>query len=139
MLLQPKRVKYRKTAKGGRVKGQAEGKLEYGDSGLIATENGRVTARQLESARRAIRHQLERKGMVWMRVYPDKGVTKKPTEVRMGKGTGSVAYWSTRVRPGTVLFEITGVTPRVAEKALESAGMKMPMGSKIIMRNGVAS
>lgn len=135
MRRQPKRVKYRKVSKGGLQKGYIGIKFNFGQWGLASMDYASLTARQIEAARRAIRHTLERKGNVWTTVFPGKGITSKPAEVRMGKGTGSVSYWATIVRPGSMLFEVSGVRPELALAALLSASKKRPMNTKCISRS----
>ena len=134
-MLSPKRTKFRKLHK-GRIKGQAKGgtDLNFGSFGLKATEPERVTARQIESARRAMTRQMKRQGRVWIRIFPDVPVTQKPTEVRMGKGKGSVEYWAAKVKPGRIMFEIDGVPEPIAREALRLAAMKLPMKSRIVQR-----
>src|SRR5512138_1771168 len=118
-MLQPKRTKYRKAFK-GRIHGNSKGgtALNFGSYGLKAMEPERVTARQIEAARRAITREMKRQGRVWIRIFPDVPVSKKPTEVRMGKGKGSVEFWAARVKPGRILFEIDGVPEDIAREAL---------------------
>ncbi|MEM0990100.1 MAG: 50S ribosomal protein L16 [Pseudomonadota bacterium] len=134
-MLSPKRTKFRKLHK-GRIKGEAKGgfDLNFGTYGLKAVEPERITARQIESARRAMTRHMKRQGRVWIRIFPDTPVTQKPTEVRMGKGKGSVEYWAAKVKPGRVMFEIDGVTEPVAREALRLAAMKLPVKSRIIVR-----
>ncbi len=134
-MLSPKRTKFRKLHK-GRIKGEAKGgfDLNFGTFGLKAVEPERVTARQIESARRAMTRHMKRQGRVWIRIFPDTPVTQKPTEVRMGKGKGSVEYWAAKVKPGRVMFEIDGVTEPVAREALRLAAMKLPIKSRIVVR-----
>ena len=134
-MLQPKRTKYRKQFK-GRIKGVAKGgsDLNFGSYGLKAQEPERVTARQIEAARRAITRHMKRAGRVWIRIFPDVPVTSKPTEVRMGKGKGSVDYWAARVKPGRVMFELDGVSEDVAREALRLAAMKLPIKSRVVVR-----
>lgn len=134
-MLSPKRTKFRKQHK-GRIKGEAKGgfDLNFGTYGLKAIEPERITARQIESARRAMTRHMKRQGRVWIRIFPDVPVTKKPTEVRMGKGKGSVEYWAAKVKPGRVMFEIDGVTEPVAREALRLAAMKLPIKSRIVVR-----
>jgi large subunit ribosomal protein L16 len=134
-MLSPKRTKFRKLHK-GRIKGEAKGgfDLNFGTYGLKAIEPERVTARQIESARRAMTRHMKRQGRVWIRIFPDTPVTQKPTEVRMGKGKGSVEYWAAKVKPGRVMFEIDGVSEPVAREALRLAAMKLPIKSRIIVR-----
>ena len=134
-MLSPKRTKFRKLHK-GRIKGEAKGgfDLNFGTYGLKAVEPERVTARQIESARRAMTRHMKRQGRVWIRIFPDVPVTQKPTEVRMGKGKGSVEYWAAKVKPGRVMFEIDGVSEPVAREALRLAAMKLPIKSRIVVR-----
>ena len=134
-MLSPKRTKFRKQHK-GRIKGEAKGgtDLNFGSFGLKALEPERITARQIESARRAMTRQMKRQGRVWIRIFPDVPVTQKPTEVRMGKGKGSVEYWAAKVKPGRVMFEIDGVPEPVAREALRLAAMKLPVKSRIVVR-----
>ncbi len=134
-MLQPKRTKYRKVQK-GRIRGLAKGgfTLNYGAYGMKALEPERVTARQIEAARRAIVRHLKRTGRVWIRVFPDKPVTKKPAEVRMGKGKGSVEYWVAVVKPGRILFEIDGVPEELARRAIELGSAKLPIKTKFVTR-----
>ena len=134
-MLQPKRTKYRKAFK-GRIKGEAKGgfDLNFGSFGLKALEPDRVTARQIEAARRAMTRHMKRQGRVWIRIFPDVPVTKKPTEVRMGKGKGSVEFWAAKVKPGRIMFEIDGVTEPVAQEALRLAAMKLPVKCRFVAR-----
>lgn len=134
-MLQPKRTKFRKQHK-GRIHGEAKGgfNLDFGGFGLKATEPERVTARQIEAARRAITRHMKRQGRVWIRVFPDVPVSSKPTEVRMGKGKGSVDYWAAKVKPGRIMFEIDGVSEVVAREALRLGAMKLPVTTRIVMR-----
>jgi len=127
-MLQPKRTKYRKQFK-GRNRGVATrgNKVSFGEFGLKAVEHGRITARQIEAARRAMSRHLKRGGKIWIRLFPDKPITKKPLEVRQGKGKGSVEYWVALVQPGRVMFEIDGVTPELAREALKLAAAKLPI------------
>ena len=136
-MLQPKKTKFRKMHK-GRIKGVAKGgtDLNFGAFGLKAMEPERITARQIEAARRALTRHMKRAGRVWIRVFPDVPVSKKPTEVRMGKGKGSVEYWAARVKPGRIMFEIDGVSPEVAKVALELAAAKLPIKTRIVRRLG---
>ncbi|WP_417308841.1 50S ribosomal protein L16 [Devosia sp.] len=134
-MLQPKRTKFRKAHK-GRIHGNAKGgtELAFGQYGLKSQEPERITARQIEAARRAITRQMKRAGRVWIRVFPDLPVSKKPTEVRMGKGKGSVEYWAARVKPGRILFEIDGVPDDVAKEALRLGAMKLPVSTRVVTR-----
>jgi large subunit ribosomal protein L16 len=134
-MLQPKRTKFRKQFK-GRIKGEAKGgsDLNFGSYGLKALEPERITARQIEAARRAIARHTKRQGRIWLRIYPDVPVTKKPAEVRMGSGKGSVELWVARVKPGRILFEIGGVNPQIAKEALELGAAKLPIKTRIVTR-----
>ncbi len=134
-MLQPKRTKFRKQHK-GRIKGEAKGgtELNFGTYGLKATTPERVTARQIEAARRAMTRHMKRQGRVWIRIFPDVPVTSKPTEVRMGKGKGSVDFWAARVKPGRIMFEIDGVSEAIAQEALRLAAMKLPIKSRVVVR-----
>ena len=136
-MLSPKRTKFRKAHK-GRIKGNAKGgfELNFGAFGLKALEPERVTARQIEAARRAIAREMKRQGRIWIRVFPDLPVTKKPQEVRMGNGKGSVEFWACRVKPGRILFELDGVPHAVAEQALALAASKLPIKTKMVTRIG---
>ena len=136
-MLQPKRTKYRKAFK-GRISGAAKGgfNLDFGAYGLKAMEPDRLTARQIEAARRAITRHMKRAGRVWIRVFPDVPVSKKPAEVRMGSGKGAPEFWAARVRPGRVLFELDGVTVQVAREALELAAAKLPIKTRFVARVG---
>ena len=120
----------------GRIHGQAKGGayLNFGTFGLKATQPERITARQIEAARRAMTRQMKRQGRVWIRIFPDTPVTSKPTEVRMGKGKGSVDFWAAKVKPGRIMFEIDGVDEFVAREALRLAAMKLPIKSRIVVR-----
>lgn len=134
-MLQPNRVKHRKVHK-GRLKGAASrgNTVAFGDFGLQALEPERITARQIEAARVAMTRHMKRGGKVWIRIYPDKPVTKKPAEVRMGKGKGNPEVWVAPVRPGRILFEIEGVERDVAERAMELASAKLPIRTKFVER-----
>ena len=136
-MLQPKRTKFRKAHK-GRIKGDAKGgfSLNFGSYGLKALQPERVTARQIEATRRAITRHTKRAGRVWIRIFPDVPVTNKPTEVRMGKGKGSVEYWACKVKPGRIMFEIDGVPEDVAREALSLGAAKLPIKCKIVSRIG---
>ena len=137
-MLQPKRTKYRKAFK-GRISGAAKGgfNLDFGAYGLKAMEPERLTARQIEAARRAITRHMKRAGRVWIRVFPDVPVSKKPAEVRMGSGKGAPEFWAARVKPGRVLFELDGVSVQVAREALELAAAKLPIKTRFVARVGV--
>ncbi|MDP2193274.1 MAG: 50S ribosomal protein L16 [Alphaproteobacteria bacterium] len=134
-MLQPKKTKYRKAFK-GRIKGNAKAGTEvsFGAFGLKALEPARITARQIESARRALTRHIKRAGRVWIRIFPDIPVSKKPAEVRMGKGKGSVEFWAARVKPGRIMFELEGVSPETAERALELASAKLPIKTRFVQR-----
>lgn len=134
-MLQPKRTKYRKQHK-GRIHGNAKGgsDLNFGQFGLKALEPERVTARQIEAARRAISRHVKRVGRLWIRVFPDVPVTAKPAEVRMGKGKGSVERWVCRVKPGKIMFEIDGVPEELAREAFDRASAKLPVKTKFVAR-----
>jgi len=136
-MLQPKRTKFRKAHK-GRIKGAAKGgfTLNFGSYGLKALQPERVTARQIEATRRAITRHMKRAGRVWIRIFPDVPVSKKPTEVRMGKGKGSPEFWACKVKPGRIMFEIDGVPENVAREALELGAAKLPLKTKIVARLG---
>ena len=136
-MLQPKRTKFRKMQK-GRIKGAAKGgtALNFGTFGLKAQEPARVTARQIEAARRAMTRQMKRAGRVWIRIFPDVPVSKKPTEVRMGKGKGSVEYWAAKIKPGRIMFEIDGVSDDIAREALALGAAKLPVKTRIVTRLG---
>jgi large subunit ribosomal protein L16 len=134
-MLQPKTKKYRKEFK-GRNRGLAlrGSKVSFGEFGLKATERGRITARQIEAARRAITHFIKRGGKVLIRIFPDKPITQKPLEVRQGKGKGNVEYWVALIQPGKVLFEIEGVSEDIAKAALNRAAAKLPLGTTFVTR-----
>ena len=136
-MLQPKRTKYRKAFK-GRISGAAKGgfNLDFGAFGLKAMEPDRLTARQIEAARRAITRHMKRAGRVWIRVFPDVPVSKKPAEVRMGSGKGAPEFWAARVKPGRVLFELDGVPVQVAREALELAAANLPIKTRFLARVG---
>jgi large subunit ribosomal protein L16 len=134
-MLQPKRTRYRKQFK-GRIHGAAKGGtlLNFGEYGLKAQEPERVTARQIEAARRAITRQMKRAGRVWIRIFPDVPVSKKPTEVRMGKGKGTPEFWVARVHPGKIMFEVDGVSEVVAREALRLGAAKLPIKTRFVAR-----
>ncbi|MDQ0317173.1 50S ribosomal protein L16 [Amorphus orientalis] len=134
-MLQPKRTKFRKQHK-GRIHGTAKGGtfLNFGSYGLKAQEPERVTARQIEAARRAITRHMKRQGRVWIRIFPDVPVSQKPTEVRMGKGKGSPEYWAARVHPGRIMFEIDGVSEEIAREALRLGAAKLPIKTRFVQR-----
>ncbi len=134
-MLQPKRTKYRKAHK-GRIHGNAKGgtTLTFGSYGIKALEPERVTARQIESARRTITRHMRRAGKLWIRIFPDVPVSQKPTEVRMGKGKGTPEFWCARVKPGRILFELEGVPLEVAREACLRASSKLPIKTKFVTR-----
>ena len=134
-MLQPKRVKYRKSHK-GRRRGMAQSgsKLEFGDFALQAVSSAWITSRQIESARRAIVHHVRRGGKIWIRVFPDKPVTKKPAETRMGSGKGPMDHWVAVVKRGRVVFELSGVTFDQAKEAMRLAGHKLPLKTRFVWR-----
>src|SRR5262249_31041563 len=136
-MLQPKRTKYRKAFK-GRIRGAAKGgfNLDFGAFGLKAVEPDRLSARQIEAARRAITRHMKRAGRVWIRIFPDVPVSKKPAEVRMGSGKGAPESWVCRVKPGRVLFELDGVSVQVAREALTLAAAKLPIKTRFVSRVG---
>ena len=135
-MLSPKKTKYRKQFK-GRIHGSAKGNysLNYGSYGLKALQPERITSRQIESARKAITRHLKRAGRMWIRIFPDVPVSKKPAEVRMGKGKGTNEYWACRVHPGRVMFEIDGVNIEEARRALMLGAAKLPIKCKVVERN----
>ena len=135
-MLSPKKTKFRKQFK-GRIHGSAKGNFElnYGSYGLKALEPERVTSRQIESARKAITRYLKRAGRMWIRIFPDVPVSKKPAEIRMGKGKGSTEYWAWRVKPGRIMFEVDGVPIDDAKKAMSLAAAKLPIKCKFVERN----
>lgn len=135
-MLFPKRVKYRKQFR-GRMKGKASRGVDvtFGDFGLQAVEPGWVTARQIEAARRALVRFMKRRGKVWIRVFPDKPVTQKPAETRMGKGKGAVDHWVAVVKPGRILFEISGVTEEAAKEAMRLASHKLSIKTRLLARD----
>ncbi|MDR3126445.1 MAG: 50S ribosomal protein L16 [Rickettsiales bacterium] len=137
-MLQPKKTKHRKQHK-GRIHGEAKGgyTLDFGSYGLKALSPERVTARQIEAARRAMTRAMKRQGRVWIRIFPDVPVSKKPAEVRMGKGKGAVELWIARVKPGRIMFEIDGVSETLAREALGLAAFKLPVKTKFVTRNEV--
>ena len=134
-MLQPKRTKFRKTHK-GRNRGLANSgnEVSFGTFGLKATSRGQLTARQIEAARRALTRHVKRGGKIWIRVFPDKPVTKKPLEVRMGKGKGGVEYWVAQIQPGKVLYEIEGVSEVLAREAFALAAAKLPIETTFVKR-----
>lgn len=134
-MLMPSRTKYRKTQK-GRMKGYTKGggKLNFGAYGLQAVERGMVTARQIEASRRALTREMKRRGKVWISIFPDKPITKRPAEVRMGSGKGAVDHWAAVVKPGRIMFEMDGVDEEVAVSALSLAAYKLPIRTAIVKR-----
>ena len=138
-MLFPKRVKYRKQFR-GRMRGQATrgATVEFGDYGLQALEPAWITARQIEAARRAIVRHVRRRGKYWIRIFPDKPVTAKPAETRMGKGKGAVDHWVAVVKPGRIMFELGGVSEEMAREAMRLASHKLPIKCQFVMREGVS-
>ena len=136
-MLSPKRTKFRKAHK-GRIHGKAKGgfELNFGAYGLKAVEPGRITARQIEAARRAITRHMKRVGKVWIRVFPDVPVSRKPAEVRMGSGKGTPEYWVCRVHPGRIMFEMDGVPKQMAHEAFALAAAKLPIKTRVVSRLG---
>ena len=134
-MLSPKRIKYRKRQK-GRIKGTAARghRIDFGDFGLKSLEPGWITSRQIEASRIALNRYMKREGKVWIRIFPDKPITKKPAEVRMGKGKGPPEYWVAVIRPGTIIFEVDGVPHEVAQEALRLAAQKLPVLTKFVVR-----
>ena len=135
-MLMPKRTKYRRAQK-GRIKGNATRgtRINFGDFGIKALEPGRITSRQIEAARIAMTRRMKRIGRVWIRIFPDKPITKKPAETRMGKGKGAPEYWVAVIKPGRILFEIGGnVSPELAKEALRLAQQKLPIKTKFVVR-----
>ena len=135
-MLMPKRVKFRKQQR-GRMTGKAKGGVDVtaGDYGLQAIEPGWVTARQIEAARRVIVREMKRRGKMWIRIFPDKPITAKPAETRMGKGKGSVDHWVAVVKPGRVMFEVSGVTAEIAKVALVQAAYKLPIKAQFVSKD----
>lgn len=139
-MLQPKRVKHRKQHK-GRIRGNAErgSTISFGSFGLKAMEPIWITNRQIEAARQALTRHMKREGNVWIRIFPDKPITAKPAEVRMGKGKGSLEYWAAVVKPGRIMFECDGVSEEVARGAFELAAQKLPIKTKFVIRPDYAA
>ncbi|MCL2083924.1 MAG: 50S ribosomal protein L16 [Oscillospiraceae bacterium] len=139
-MLLPKRVKYRRVQR-GRLRGKASrgNKVTYGEYGLVALEPCWIKANQIEAARIAMTRYIKRGGQVWIKIFPDKPVTEKPAETRMGSGKGSPEYWVSVVKPGRVMFEIAGVSPELAKEAFRLAGHKLPVKTKVIAREGLQS
>ena len=139
-MLSPKKVKHRKVQKGKRRgKAQAGNDVDFGDYGLLATADGWISARQIEACRIAINRKVRKYGRMWIRIFPDKPITSKPAEVRMGKGKGSPEAWVAVVKPGRILFEVADVTQELAHEALTNAAHKLPITTKIIKRGMVIS
>lgn len=138
-MLQPKKVKHRKAHK-GRIKGNAQrgAVISFGSFGLKALEPKWITNRQIEAARQALTRHMKREGNVWIRIFPDKPITRKPAEVRMGKGKGSLEFWAAVVKPGMLMFEIDGVPSKIAQEALELAAQKLPIRTKFVVRHDYA-
>ncbi|MFK8017376.1 MAG: 50S ribosomal protein L16 [Gammaproteobacteria bacterium] len=134
-MLQPKRTKFRKQMK-GRNRGLASrgSSVDFGEFGLKATDRGRLTARQIEAARRAMTRHVKRGGKIWIRVFPDKPITKKPLEVRQGKGKGNVEYWVAKIQPGKILYEMEGVSETIAREAFRLAAAKLPVPTTFVSR-----
>ena len=134
-MLQPKRTKFRKQHKGrNRGLAQSGNKISFGTIGLKATTRGRLTARQIEAARRAMTRHVKRGGKIWIRVFPDKPITEKPLEVRMGSGKGNVEYWVAEIKPGKVLYEMEGVSDDIANEAFQLAAAKLPIRTTVVKR-----
>jgi len=134
-MLQPKRTKYRKQMKGKNRGLASQGnKVSFGEYGLKATDRGRITARQIEAARKAMTRHIKREGKIWIRIFPDKPITKKPLEVRQGKGKGNVEYWVAQIQPGRILYEMSGVDENLAKEALKLAAAKLPVDTKFVTR-----
>lgn len=134
-MLQPKRTKFRKTQKGrNRGLAQSGNKVSFGEYGLKAVGRGRITARQIEAARRAMTRHVKRGGKIWIRIFPDKPITKKPLEVRMGKGKGNVEYWVAQIQPGRMLYEMEGVSEEIAREAFALAAAKLPLKTTFVSR-----
>ena len=134
-MLQPKQTKFRKMHK-GRNRGLAQNgnTVAFGRFGLVASDRGRITARQIEAARRAMTRHIKRGGNIWIRIFPDKPITKKPLEVRMGKGKGNVEYWVAQIQPGKVLYELQGVSEEMAREAFALASAKIPIATQFVKR-----
>jgi len=134
-MLQPKTTKYRKQMKGKNRGLASQGnKVAFGEYGLKATDRGRITARQIEAARKAMTRHIRRGGKIWIRIFPDKPITKKPLEVRQGKGKGNVEYWVAQIQPGRILYEMSGVDENLAKEALKLAAAKLPVDTKFVTR-----
>ena len=137
-MLEPKKTKYRKHHRGNR-RGMAKGGdyVAFGSYGLKATESGWITSRQIEACRISITRVVRKIGKMWIRIFPDKPITKKPLETRMGKGKGSPEFWVSNVKPGRILFEVEGVSKEIAQKAFKNAGNKLPIKTKLVVRRGL--
>jgi large subunit ribosomal protein L16 len=137
-MLQPKRTKFRKQHK-GRNRGLAQrgNTVAFGEFGLKSTGRGRITARQIEAARRAMTRYVKRGGKIWIRIFPDKPITKKPLEVRQGKGKGNVEYWVAQIQPGSMLYEMEGVSEEIAREAFRLAAAKLPVSTSFVSRTGL--
>ena len=135
-MLQPKQTKFRKMHK-GRNRGLAQNgnTIAFGRFGLVASDRGRITARQIEAARRAMTRYIKRGGNIWIRIFPDKPITKKPLEVRMGKGKGNVEYWVAQIQPGKVLYQVQGVSEELAREAFTLAAAKLPIATTFVKRS----
>jgi large subunit ribosomal protein L16 len=135
-MLQPKKTKFRKMHK-GRNRGNAQrgNKVSFGEFGLKATARGRITARQIEAARRAMTRHIKRGGRIWIRIFPDKPITNKPLEVRMGSGKGNVEYWVAEIQPGRMLYEMEGVSEEIAREAFRLAAAKLPLKTTFVIRS----
>jgi len=140
-MLMPKRTKYRKIFRPRKVRGKAQrgSSIAFGEYGLQAMDNAWITARQIESGRRAITNYLKRGGKVWIRIFPDKAITQKPAETRMGSGKGSPEYWVAVIKPGRIIYEVSGVSQPQAEEALRRAAMKMPIKCKFVTKPEVGT
>lgn len=137
-MLAPKKVKYRKMMKGRRTGLAYRGsEVNFGDYALMATQDGWITSRQIEAARVALTRHMKRQGRVWIRIFPDKPITKKPAETRMGKGKGAPEYWVAVVKPGRIMFEIQGVALEIVKEALRLASHKLPITTKVVAREGL--
>ena len=138
-MLQPKKTKHRKAHK-GRIRGNAQrgAMISFGSFGLKAMEPKWITNRQIEAARQALTRHMKREGNVWIRIFPDKPITRKPAEVRMGKGKGSLEFWAAVVKPGMIMFELDGVPLKVAQEALKLAADKLPIATKFVVRHDYA-
>ena len=139
-MLQPKRTKYRKQQKGRIADITYRGAIvSFGSFGLKSVQSGRITSRQIESARIAMTRYMKREGQVWIRIFPDKPITRKPAEVRMGKGKGNLEFWAAVVQPGRILFEVDGVSEQIARESLELAAGKLPIKTKFVIRRDLVA